>query len=239
MASKFEYARAYCSDHVKANDEDRWLAAQYAPAKDCRRLLALYALQCELRRIPSLVSEPPLGEIRLQWWREALHEIHEGGSLRAHPVVEEFAEAGLAHQRFAPMIERVIDANARALYGEGFADIADLTDWLALTDGAIDAIAVQLLGGDDALASHAAHAGSAFALAREGRALAPALADAIGARAVAIAIEAAPILQKAAAKTAPALLHISLTRLYARHGAKSFALYRRARLFAAMAFGRF
>lgn len=252
------HARDYCADMVKQRDEDRWLAAHYANENDCRKLLALYAFQCELRRIPSAVSEPALGEIRLQWWREAFDEMRGGKPVRAHPVVEELTAAGFGEARFAEALDAVIDAHARPLYGEGFGDIDDLSAWLGKTDGALDALALTALaspalhgeteggaaaGGEDAR-SAAAGAGAGFALAREGRALAPRLAEEIPAKAVSLAEAAGPALKKIPGDHAPAVLHLALTRDYARRadgpeGARPFPAVKRLRLFGAMAFGWF
>lgn len=229
----------YCLDLVKTRDEDRWLAAQYASKDDCRRLIALYAFQCELRRIPSAVSEPALGEIRLQWWREAFDEMRGGKPERAHPVVEELAAAGFADVRFADRIDAIIDAHARSLYGEGFGDIVDLSTWLGKTDGGVDALALACLGADERSQEAADKAGAGFALAREGQTLAPDLSDAVPGAALAMAKEHASALKKIPGAQAPAILHLALTRTYVRRGEKPFAAIKRLRLFGAMAFGLF
>lgn len=229
----------YCSDLVKQRDEDRWLAAQYASEENRRRLIALYAFQCELRRIPSAVSEPALGEIRLQWWREAFDEMRAQKPVRAHPVVEELAATGFADPRFADAVDAVIDAHARPLYGEGFGDIEDLSTWLGKTDGGIDALALACLGADETAMTAAAKAGAGFALAREGRTLAPKLAEKVGATALAVADHSARALKNIPGHQAPAILHLALTRRYARAGDQPFAAMKRLRLFGAMAFGWF
>ncbi len=232
-------SRDHCSSLVRGQDEDRWLAAQYAKKPLQNALLALAAIRIELRRIPSQVSEPPLGEIRLQWWREGLEAIREGGAPQAHPVLEAAAATPLADPRWAGRLDEVIDASARPLYGEGFASVEDLGDWLRESEGALDAMAVEIAGGDEAIAEAAASAGVAFAMAREGAILAPRLADEIGAHATALYKAAAVTLSKAAPEVSPALLHLSLTPIYLRNGLARAPLRKRARLFAAMAFGRF
>ena len=229
----------YCAALLKAHDEDRWLASRYASAEDRRLLSALYAFHIELRRIPAAVSEPPLGEIRLQWWREALSEIRDGKPARAHPVVAELAAAGLASDRFQSRIDQLIDAAARPLYGEGFSDFNDLVDWLGDIEGAVDGLAVLLLGGGDTLAETAERAGAAFALAREGAHHAPELANAALEFARSEAATAKPALRAAAPSIAPALLHLALVTSYARRGSKPFAVSKRLQIFFAMAIGRF
>ncbi|MGE3769932.1 MAG: hypothetical protein AB7G06_03165 [Bdellovibrionales bacterium] len=42
------------------------------PDGDRARLLALYALECELLQIPQRVTQPTLGVMRVTWWRDAL-----------------------------------------------------------------------------------------------------------------------------------------------------------------------
>lgn len=237
MSDEQMHGMRFCSDLVRRRDEDRWLAARYADAAGARRLLALYAFHGELRRIPAAVSEPPLGEIRLQWWREALGELRDGKRPRAHPVVEEIAAAGLAGGGFAADIDALIDAAARPLYGVGFSDIDDLTGWLRRAEGTVDAVAVRLLGGDAALAAQAAEAGAVFALAREGRMLAPGLKDDIARRGRELRRTPAGLNPAPAAAT-PALAHLALTHAYLKRGQKPFPLWKRVRLFMAMATGR-
>ena len=57
---------------LKRVDEDRWLSSRYAPFGKRLALVALYTLNHELARVQTVVSEPALGAIRFQWWREAL-----------------------------------------------------------------------------------------------------------------------------------------------------------------------
>ena len=239
MSDSGTHNSTYCSDQVRRFDEDRWLAASYAPAPLRRALLALYAFQTELRRIPAAVTEPALGEIRLQWWRDAFDELRNGKSPRAHPVVDEISATANALDTHANLIEAAIDAAARPLYGEGFSQMPSLVSWLEQADGTFDALAVRIAGGDAALSLAAAKAGGAFALAREGRALAPSLESEIAAQASALYREVAPSLKSAPAEVSPALLHLSLTSIYAQRGAQHFPVRKRMRLFSAMAFGRF
>src|SRR3546814_15149921 len=76
----------YCAAEVRRQDPDRWLTALFAP--DARRpaLLALYAFNAEIARAREAVSQPMIGQIRLQWWREDWEGMEAGG-VRAHPVV--------------------------------------------------------------------------------------------------------------------------------------------------------
>jgi phytoene synthase len=72
---------------VRRNDPERWLASRFiADARARADVIALYAFDDELSRIPQVTTEPLMGEVRLTWWREALDEIFEGRPVRRHPV---------------------------------------------------------------------------------------------------------------------------------------------------------
>lgn len=80
----------YCRDLVKRDDPDRYLLSLFAPADAQRALWALYAFNQEIAKIKDTVSEPMLGEIRLQWWQDVIDEI-ERGEVREQPVIQELA----------------------------------------------------------------------------------------------------------------------------------------------------
>lgn len=84
-------AARWCREQLTGPWQDFELAARFAPTDKRPGLWALYAMTREIERIPSSVSEAPLGAIRQQWWREAVAEILEGAPIRAHPVVEALA----------------------------------------------------------------------------------------------------------------------------------------------------
>ena len=68
MQTNFEH----CAALVREADRDRYLATLFAPAEQRDALFALYAFNVEIARVRELAREPMPGEIRLQWWREAL-----------------------------------------------------------------------------------------------------------------------------------------------------------------------
>ncbi len=96
---------------------DDYLAALLAPRAHQAGLLTLAALFGEIARIPLHVTDATLGEIRLQWWRDAF--ASKAGS--GHPV----ADAALALEPRLPaplseMMAPVIEAHAAELYAEPF-----------------------------------------------------------------------------------------------------------------------
>lgn len=74
------------TQRVRHGDRDRFLTGLFAPPEKRQALFAIYALEFELARIPELVSEPMLGEIRLQWWRELIDAVASGHGRQMHPL---------------------------------------------------------------------------------------------------------------------------------------------------------
>lgn len=101
-------------NRVARTDEDRWISSRYARLEDRRSLIALYAINVELARVRLVVSEPTLGAIRFQWWREAIEEIRAGGPVRKHDVVQ--AIASKVSQNALPLdaLDRLVDRHEDA-----------------------------------------------------------------------------------------------------------------------------
>ena len=76
----------YCLAQVRQGDRDRYLALLFAPASARNALAAIAAFNLELARAATEITESMLGLVRLQWWREAVEEIREGGAVRRHQV---------------------------------------------------------------------------------------------------------------------------------------------------------
>ena len=68
-------AFAHCEALVRAADRERFLTALFAPADRRNALFALYAFNIEIARVREAVREPLAGEIRLQWWSDALRGL--------------------------------------------------------------------------------------------------------------------------------------------------------------------
>ena len=138
-----------CAALVREADRDRYLTTLFAPAQHRDALSALYAFNVEISRVRELAREPMPGEIRLQWWREALAGDR-AGEAAAHPVAaalrETLARYGLASDRLIGLI----DARAFALYDESMASITDLEIYGIRTQSALFAMAGEILGGKGA-----------------------------------------------------------------------------------------
>jgi phytoene synthase len=132
---------------ARAGEPDRYLAALLAPPVARDGLLALAAFSAELGRIGHLVTrEPMMGEMRLQWWRDAL-QLAEAGTRTGNPVADALREAVARHDLPAPLLLGMIDAHASDLEPEPFPTEAALDAYLAASEGAQFALTAHVLGG--------------------------------------------------------------------------------------------
>ena len=154
----------YCADQVRRLDHDRYLCALFAPSSDQPRLFALYAFNLEIARVREVVSEPVIGQMRLQWWRDALGEIAAGQG-RAHPVAQALAQALADRPVRAELFERLLTAREFDLGDEPPADLAALESYAADTSSALLQAGLDLLDIADPAANEAArHVGVAWSL---------------------------------------------------------------------------
>ncbi|MEO1015233.1 MAG: squalene/phytoene synthase family protein [Pseudomonadota bacterium] len=218
-------------------DEDLRLTLGYVAPPDRMRVAAVFALALELRRVPEVVKEPPIGEIRLQWWRERLAELAAGEPPRVgHPTLEALAAAAIVTQATLPALEAAIDARAEFLYPEPF-ETHDAF-WSTLER----AEAVLLLAAPDATPD--AFMGEVrdrigrYAAARWRARLAPALGAKLRDALLENARSHAPIVVPDNLDPA-SLLFVALTKGYLkREPGVSWGLAKRLALFRAMALGR-
>ncbi|MDR3500847.1 MAG: phytoene/squalene synthase family protein [Parvibaculum sp.] len=133
-----------CLATLRRLDHDRFLAALVAPAAKRPALVALYAFNAEIARVRETVSEPMLGQIRLQWWRESIEAL-ERGEARGHEVIVALELAKLP----AACLITLVDARERDLDDEPFADMAALETYAEATSSALMRLATLALGGED------------------------------------------------------------------------------------------
>ncbi|MFN4090394.1 MAG: phytoene/squalene synthase family protein [Alphaproteobacteria bacterium] len=155
---------AYCADQVRAADSDRFATVAFAPSRRRPALLALYAFNLEVAKTREVVSEPMLGAMRLQWWRESLDGIY-AGTPRRHQVVLALADAVRAYDLARADFDRLLDARESDMDDAPPANLATLEAYAAETAGGLQRLVLQALGARDAASQEAAREiGTAWAM---------------------------------------------------------------------------
>ena len=151
---------------VRRHDRDRYQTALFAPADRREALFALYAFNYEIARVRELVSQPMLGQIRLQWWREAVAAAFAAAPPRQHEVAGPLAAVIADHRLTRCHFDRMIDTRERDLAEEPPATLAHLKDYAEGTAATLLYLALEVLGVTEPAARAAAReVGIGYALA--------------------------------------------------------------------------
>ena len=106
---------SFCAEQLRSHDHDRFLTCLFAPSGAREDLFALYAFNLEIAKVAEVVSEPMAGQIRIQWWREALDGLY-AGAPRKHQVAVPLSEAVRRHELTRELV-RTPAGRARARPG--------------------------------------------------------------------------------------------------------------------------
>jgi len=133
---------------VRERDRDRYLSTFFAPDDRREHLLALYAFNAEVLKVRDTVSDPNLGLIRLQWWRDTIESIYAGTGAMGHPVAEALALAiaagGLPKQ---PLLD-LVTAHEFDLFHDRMPGLTELEAYLGEAWSRLIMLAAMILDRD-------------------------------------------------------------------------------------------
>lgn len=156
----------HCAALVREADRDRWIASLFAPADKRPHLHALHAFAIEVARVRDLVSAPAPGEIRLQWWVDAI-EGEARGDVHAYPVADALIDTVHRFRLPRRALTDLIEARRFDLYEDPMPDLEALEAWCGHTASVPIRLASLILADDAAPggADCAGYAGVAIGIA--------------------------------------------------------------------------
>jgi 15-cis-phytoene synthase len=160
-------AYAHCEQLVREVDHDRFLASLFAPEERRRHLHALYAFNIEISRVRGNAHELLPGEMRLQWWRDALSG-RGFGEIRASPVASALLETLVRFRLSATPLIELIEARRFDLRDEAMPTLAVFESYARRTSASLIEVGAAILNGGPvpAIAEPVRHAGTAHGIAR-------------------------------------------------------------------------
>lgn len=123
----------FSGDLARACDHDRFFLSLLLPAGVAQDIWPLLAFNYEISRTREVVTDTTIGLIRLQWWRDAIKTVYEGGAIPGNEVVGELSEAIRRHQLAQEHFDALLYAREFDLEGllpaslEGLTNYADYT----------------------------------------------------------------------------------------------------------------
>lgn len=124
-----------CAEIVRRRDPDRYVAGLLLPPAARPGLWALYAFNYEIARTREVVTDAPLGRIRLQWWRDALDEaLRPENPQYRHEILRPLADAVRAHNLPPAMLHALINAREADMGQTPVTGLTGLEDYALATN---------------------------------------------------------------------------------------------------------
>lgn len=164
-AERLDAAYAHCEAELAQGDRDRWLADLFLPRAVRRHAHAIHAFSLEAARIRETVNAALPGEIRLQWWIDAI-EGEARGDVAGHPVaaalIDTIRRFSLRREGFVNLLE----ARRFDLYDDVWPTMTDLEGYAGETASVLfQQVATVLVDGEDGGTAEASgHAGVTYAI---------------------------------------------------------------------------
>lgn len=126
---------------LRADDHDRYITLLFASTREREFLATLYRFNLEIVRIADAVSEPMVGHLKVQWWRDRLNEIAAGKDVPAHPVAQGLAYWCNELSLDVEPLQKLIRAREYDLEPQGFLDGQSAQDYAKETGGRLLVVA--------------------------------------------------------------------------------------------------
>ncbi|MFD2649778.1 phytoene/squalene synthase family protein [Devosia albogilva] len=150
---------------LRAGDRDRYLSTLVLTGEQRDAVTALYAFNADVAAIRDRVSNPAPGEVRLQWWVDAI-EGTEHGAVRSNPVADALLRVTEDYQIPAGTLLRLLNARRFDLYDDPMPDLPSFEGYAGETASTLYQLAAMILNDGNTLdaGDAAGHLGVAHAL---------------------------------------------------------------------------
>ena len=103
-----------CAQEVRRYDWDRFLFTLFAPMEVREDIYTLLAFNAEISKIGGIVSEPLLGQMRIQWWQDVIDQIYDGSfrGFRGHYIADHLPNLIRRHSLTKSLIDQLIEARS-------------------------------------------------------------------------------------------------------------------------------
>jgi len=157
------FARA--AEALRKSDRERYLATLVLNGAQREAVTALYAFNADVASIRDRVSEPAPGEMRLQWWDDALTGTRHG-NVRQNPLADALLDTIAAYRIPVGTLQRLLGARRFDLYDDPMPDLDSFEGYAGETSATLYQLAAMVLNGGDPVepGDAAGHLGVAHAL---------------------------------------------------------------------------
>lgn len=128
-------------------DYDRYISIIFAPKEYREDLVSVAQFNLEIAKVKNKVTEPMIGLIRFQWWREALEEIFdESKTPRRHNIVQRLKKLATDYRLQSTDFLSVINAREKDLDASPFENLGEFKSYLIDTSFPLNKIFLDIVG---------------------------------------------------------------------------------------------
>lgn len=155
----------HAADALRQNDRDRYLSTLVLTGDHRDAVTALYAFNADVASIRERVSDPAPGEIRLQWWSDALDGSGHG-AVRQNPVADALLDTIARYNIPVGTLLRLIGARRFDLYDDPMPDLDSFEGYAGETVSTLYQLAAMILNDGEVIEAGdaAGHLGVAHAM---------------------------------------------------------------------------
>jgi 15-cis-phytoene synthase len=136
----------YATMTLRETDRDRYFATLLLDPGPREAIAALYAFNADIASVRDRARDPNAGEIRLQWWKDALEgEGH--GAVRQNPLAAALLDAIAEYHLPVAALARLIAARRFDLYQDPMPDIATFEGYAGETVSVLYQLTAMILNG--------------------------------------------------------------------------------------------
>lgn len=136
----------YTGSLVRQHDPERFFLTLLAPAAVRPALWAVLAFNYEVAKTREVVSEPTLGFIRLQWWRDALTSLYAGNNPPAHEILEPLSAAIRTYDLPFDLFDAVLTGREFDLEDKIPATVVEMKDYISSTATPLVKLMLKICG---------------------------------------------------------------------------------------------
>lgn len=162
----------FVAQTLREHDRDRYLATLVLPAEARPHITAILAFNAEIAATRERVSGPQPGEIRLQWWNDALAGTGHG-EVRQNPLAAALLDTMGRYALPGGTLQRLIGARRFDLYDDPMPDLETFEGYAGETASTLFQLSAMILNGGEVVeqGDAAGHLGVAQAMIGHLRAL--------------------------------------------------------------------
>lgn len=157
----------YCSDLVRKYDSPSYTLSHFVPAHAQPAYMAIRAFNIEISRIPDIVSNTTIGQMRHQFWKDAINKTFDGNPPN-EPVTVLLASYinDTGNRLNRTWFQKIISAREQSLLRPGFANLGGLETYAESTYSTLLYLTLSALPLNSLTADHvASHVGKATGIA--------------------------------------------------------------------------